>query len=232
MPALRLWNHETVPVGKIIGLGRNFKRHAEEMGSAVPPTAPVFFLKPSTSFLHDGGTVVIPSMVERLDHEVELGVVIARTARDVPLARWKDFVLGYGIVLDMTARDLQDKAKRAGDPWALAKGFDTFSPMSTIIDRSKVNDPQELELQLFVNGELKQHGHTKDMVFGVGETLCYLSSVMTLEKGDVIAMGTPEGVGPVKRGDVLEARIPGLVTLKVRIDEQKTRGGTRGTGRA
>jgi acylpyruvate hydrolase len=232
VPSLRLWNHETIPVGKIIGLGRNYRRHADEMGSAVPDKSPVFFLKPSTSFLPDGGTILVPEMVERVDHEIELGVVIARTGRDIPLARWKDFVLGYAIVLDMTARDLQDKAKRAGDPWALAKGFDTFTPMSTVIDRSKVNDPQDLELQLFVNGEVKQRGHTKDMVFPVGETVSYLSSVMTLERGDVIATGTPEGVGPVKRGDVLEARIPGLVTLKVRVDQQKTRGGSRGASRA
>jgi len=232
VPALRLWNHETLDVGKIIGLGRNYRRHAEEMGSAPPEKQPIFFLKPSTSVIADGGTVLVPTMVERLDHEVELGVVMARTGRDIPLARWKDFVLGYGIVLDMTARDIQDRAKKAGDPWALAKSFDTFTPISNIIDRSKVNDPQDLELQLFVNGELKQRGHTKDMLFPVGETISYLSSVMTLERGDVIATGTPEGVGPVKRGDVMEARIPGLVTLKVRVDEVKTRGGTRGAARA
>jgi 2-keto-4-pentenoate hydratase/2-oxohepta-3-ene-1,7-dioic acid hydratase in catechol pathway len=156
-----------------------------------------------------------------VDHEVELAVVIARHARDVPASRAKDFVLGYGVCLDMTARDLQDQAKKAGDPWSLSKGFDTFFPCSTIIDRARVQDPQNLELQLFVNGDLRQRGHTRDMTYSVADTIAYLSSVMTLERGDVIATGTPEGVGRVQRGDVVEARVPGLVTLKVRVDAAK-----------
>lgn len=222
MATLRLANAETLPVGKIVCLGRNYRRHAEEMGSA-PPTEPMFFFRPSTSVLPDGGTVLIPERVERLDHEVELAVVLGRNGKDIPLARWKDFVLGYGVCLDMTARDLQDQAKKGGDPWALSKGFDTFFPISTIVDKGKVHDPQDLELNLFVNGEIKQRGFTKDMVHGIGEVLVYLSSVMTLERGDVLATGTPEGVGPVKRGDVLEARIPGVAALKVKVDKETKR---------
>jgi len=216
-------NHETVPLGKIIGLGRNYQKHADEMGVKAPATEPIFFLKPSSSFVPDGGTVIFPERVERLEHEVELAVVIGRTAKHVPVERAKDFILGYGVLLDMTARDLQDKAKHAGEPWTLSKGFDTFCPISNIVDKGKVSDPQSLELQLFVNGEMKQRGHTKDMIFPVAWTIAHLSNIMTLERGDVIATGTPEGVGAVKRGDHLEARIPGLVTLKVKVDAPSKR---------
>lgn len=222
MAVLSLDSKEELPVGKIIGIGRNYAKHASEQGSSVP-TRPVFFLKPATTVLHDGGTVRLPEMSERVDHEIELAVVMGRTGKDIPEARWKDFVLGYGILLDMTARDLQDEAKKKGEPWALGKGFDTFTPISTILDKRRVADPQALELQLRVNGELKQHGHTKDMVFSVGQLVTFLSTIMTLERGDVIATGTPEGVGPVKRGDRLEARIPGLVTLAVNIDTKAKR---------
>lgn len=222
MAPLHLDNKTELPIGKIIGLGRNYAKHANEMGQTVP-TVPIFFLKPASSYLKDGGTVLLPEASARVDPEVELAVVIGKTAKDITEARWKDFVLGYGVCLDMTARDLQEEAKKRGDPWALSKGFDTFTPISTIIDKKRVADPQELELQLLVNGEMRQHGHTKDMVFPVSRTIAYLSTVMTLEPGDVIATGTPEGVKPVQRGDKLEARIPGIVSLSVRVADRKTK---------
>lgn len=209
-------------MGKIIGIGRNYVRHAQEQGGAVP-TAPIFFLKPSTSIVHEGGTVIIPEAVQRVDHEVELGVVIGKSGRDIKPEKWKDYVLGYCIVLDMTARDLQDAAKKNGEPWSMAKGFDTFCPVSRVVERTQVQDPQDLELQLRVNGELRQTGHTKDMVFTVPQIVSYLSSIMTLERGDLIATGTPEGVAGVKRGDKLEARLAGLITLTVNIDEKQKR---------
>ncbi len=210
-------------MGKIIGLARNYAKHAAEMGSSPTSGEPVFFLKPTTSVVGDGGTVWIPPGVERVEHEIELAVVIARNAKDVAEDRWKDFVLGYGVVLDMTARSLQDDAKKRGEPWALSKSFDSFCPISTIADKSRVQDPQALDLQLFVNGEMRQRGNTREMVLPIGKVITYLSSVMTLERGDVIATGTPEGVGPVKRGDKLEARIPGLVSLTVKVDQKQPR---------
>lgn len=219
---LRLASKEELPLGKIVCLGRNYVKHANEMGAEVPEV-PVFFLKPPSSYVPDGGTIILPEGIGRVEHEIELAVVLARNAREVPERRWKEFVLGYALFLDMTARDVQDAAKRKGDPWALSKSYDTFSPMSLVLDKSKVSDPQALELQLRVNGELRQHGHTKDMIFPVSRALSYLSSIMTLERGDVVATGTPEGVGPVKRGDKLEARIPGLVTLTVKVDERRPR---------
>lgn len=213
---------EEVPLGKIVGVGRNYAAHAAEMG-APPAEAPIVFLKPSTTFLPDGGTVRLPPQSQRVDHEVELAVVIGRTCRDGPAARWKDFVLGYGVLIDFTARDLQEEAKRRGNPWTMSKGFDTFTPISTIISKDRVGDAQDLELHLLVNGEMKQRGTTKDMIHPVSKLIEFISSVMTLEKGDVIATGTPEGVGPVHRGDQLEARVPGLVNLKVRVDEKSQR---------
>lgn len=222
MPNLRLSTKETVPVGKILCLARNYAAHASEMGGT-PPEHPVFFLKPDTTYVPDGGTVHVPEVVQLLHHEVELAVVVARTARSIPETRWKDFVLGYGVALDMTARDLQDEARRRGEPWTLSKSFDTFCPISTIVERGKIDDPQKLDLELWVNGELKQRGNTKDMIFGIPKLLAYLSDVMTLERGDVILTGTPEGVGLVKRGDKLEARVPGLVKLTVKVDERPKR---------
>lgn len=210
---------EEVPLGKIIGVGRNYATHAREMDSE-PPGQPVIFLKPPSSYLPDGGVVRIPSMTDRVDHEVELAVVIGRNAKDVPETRWKDCILGYGVLLDLTARDLQEAAKQRGEPWTLSKGFDTFTPISTIISKDRVQDVQDLELHLFVNGELKQKGTTKDMLFPVAKLIPFLSRVMTLERGDVIATGTPAGVAVIKRGDQLEARIPGLVNLKVRVDDR------------
>lgn len=213
---------EEVPLGKIVGVARNYVAHAREMQSA-PPESPLLFLKPASSYLPDGGTVRIPAMSERVDHEVELAVVLGRTARRVPASRWKDFVLGYGVLVDFTARDLQEDAKRKGYPWTISKGFDTFTPISVIVPRDRVNDPQALDLHLLVNGEMRQQGHTKDMIFPVPQLVEFITSAMTLERGDVIATGTPEGVGPVKRGDQVEARIPGLVNLKVRVDEEAKR---------
>lgn len=227
MPVLRLASKaggvEEIPLGKIIGIGRNYLAHAQEM-KAAPPTSPLFFLKPASSYLPDGGVVRLPSATNRVEHEVEMAVVVGRTIKDLPISRWKDAVLGYGVLIDLTARDLQEEAKKRGDPWALSKSFDTFTPISTIIGRDRVGDPQDLDLELLVNGEQKQKGNTKDMIFPVSQILEYLSRVMTLERGDVIATGTPERTGPVRRGDQLEARLHGLVSLKVRVDARVEKG--------
>lgn len=203
-------------VGKIIGIGQNYARHAAEMKST-PPREPMLFLKPSTAIVRGGDDVVIPETSSDVHHEVELVVVIGRTARNVSEEDALSHVAGYAVGLDMTARDLQAKAKAAGHPWAVAKGFDTFAPVGTVVPASEVPDPQQLHLELRVNGEPRQSGSTSDMIFPVRTLVAYCSRIFTLEPGDLVYTGTPEGVGPVRRGDVLEARIDDWPPLRVGV---------------
>lgn len=205
-----------VKVGKIICLLRNYRAHAAEMKSE-PPKEPYFFIKPSTSIVHDGGAVIIPPQSKNVHHEVELAVVIDKTATKVPKARAMEHVSAYAVLLDMTARDIQDEAKKAGRPWSVAKGFDTFAPVSEAVPGGRVPNPHNLEIWLKVGGELRQKGSTSQMIYDIPTVIEYVSHIMTLEPGDIIATGTPEGVGPVKAGDVVEAGIDGVGTLKVKV---------------
>ncbi|CAL4919939.1 unnamed protein product [Urochloa decumbens] len=201
---------------KIIGVGRNYVAHAKELGNPVPKE-PVLFLKPTSSFLHAGAStapIEIPQPLESLHHEVELAVVISRRGRDVPEASAMDFVGGYALALDMTARDLQSAAKSAGLPWTLAKGQDTFTPISAVIPKSAVTNPDDLELWLKVDDELRQKGSTNDMLFKIPFLISYISSIMTLMEGDVILTGTPEGVGPVRAGQKIKAGITDLIDVE------------------
>ncbi|XP_038972226.1 probable acylpyruvase FAHD1, mitochondrial isoform X1 [Phoenix dactylifera] len=205
---------------KIVGVGRNYAAHAKELGNAVPK-APVLFLKPTSSYLQNGGTIEIPHPLESLDHEVELAVVIGKKARDVAEATAMDYVGGYALALDMTAREIQSSAKSAGLPWTVAKGQDTFTPISAVLPKSTVMDPDNLELWLKVDDELRQKGSTKDMIFKIPFLISHLSSIMTLMEGDVILTGTPQGVGPVRAGQKITAGITGLID--VHFDVQRRR---------
>lgn len=210
---------ERIAVGKILCLGKNYEKHAREMGGTVPPD-PVVFLKPSTALLNDGGEVLIPAISNELHHEVELVVVISDTCRDIGEADALQHVLGYAVGLDMTLRDVQTKAKNRGEPWAIAKGFDTSAPVSTVVSPMFVPDPDNLTLSLRVNGEFRQHGTTADMVLKIPRIISFLSSIYTLERGDCIFTGTPEGVGPAAPGDSLHAIIEGIVELKVKVGKR------------
>ncbi|KAK1291932.1 hypothetical protein QJS10_CPB17g01244 [Acorus calamus] len=205
---------------KIVAVGRNYAAHAKELGNAVPKE-PVLFMKPTSSYLQNGGTIEVPHPLESLDHEVELAVVIGRKARDVAEATAWDYVGGYALALDMTAREIQSSAKSAGLPWTVAKGQDTFTPISEILPKSKVTDPDNLELWLKVDDEFRQKGSTKDMIFKIPYLVSHISSIMTLLEGDVILTGTPQGVGPVRVGQKITAGITGLVD--VYFDVQKRR---------
>ncbi|KAK1315915.1 hypothetical protein QJS10_CPA05g00358 [Acorus calamus] len=205
---------------KIVAVGRNYAAHAKELGNAVPKE-PVLFMKPTSSYLQNGGTIEVPHPLESLDHEVELAVVIGRKARDVAEATAWDYVGGYALALDMTAREIQSSAKSAGLPWTVAKGQDTFTPISEILPKSKVTDPDNLELWLKVDDEFRQKGSTKDMIFKIPYLVSHISSIMTLLEGDAILTGTPQGVGPVRVGQKITAGITGLVD--VYFDVQKRR---------
>ncbi|XP_058212500.1 probable acylpyruvase FAHD1, mitochondrial isoform X2 [Rhododendron vialii] len=205
---------------KIVAVGRNYAAHAKELGNAVPKE-PVLFLKPTSSYLENGGMIEIPEPLESLDHEVELAVVISKKARDVPEATAMDYVGGYALGLDMTAREIQASAKSAGLPWTKAKGQDTFTPISFVLPKSVVLDPHNLELWLKVDGEIRQKGSTEDMIFKIPYLISHISSIMTLLEGDVILTGTPQGCGPVKAGQKITAGITGLLDVHFDVGHRK-----------
>jgi 2-keto-4-pentenoate hydratase/2-oxohepta-3-ene-1,7-dioic acid hydratase in catechol pathway len=197
--------------GKLVCIGQNYRAHAKEMDSH-PPEEPMIFLKPSSALLEDGGTIMAGD-VGRVDHEIELALIIGHVARRVPVERALDHVSHLAVFNDVTARDVQTAARKAGNPWTLAKGMDTFAPMSRPVPLSVVEDVHQLELVLRVNGEVRQRGNTADMLFGPEQLISYISQYMTLEAGDIIATGTPEGVSALQDGDRVEASIPGVGSI-------------------
>ena len=207
----------SLSVGKILCLGRNYPEHAREM-EAEAPTIPVVFLKPSTALLEPGGKIVIPSFCRQPHHEVEMVVVVGKSGKDIRPDDAMDHVEGYALGLDMTLRDVQMEAKKKGLPWSVAKGFDTSAPLSEAVPRNAVRNPHALDISLRVNGALRQNSNTRNMIFGIPEIIAYLSSIFTLEAGDLLFTGTPEGVGPVHHGDTLEASLESVGTLTVRVE--------------
>ena len=213
---LTLPDGTAVRPGKLLCIGRNYAAHVREMGDVADlPAEPVVFLKPSTALVGTGGTVVLPRQSQDVHHEVELVAVIGRGGRHIAEADALGHVAAYALGLDLTARDLQARAKAEKGPWSVAKGFDTFAPLGPLTPADKVADPQALTLVLRVNGEVRQQGTTDHMIFPVARLVSYLSSVFTLEPGDLLYTGTPEGVGPVRAGDRLEATGTGLAPLVV-----------------
>uniref|UniRef100_A0A131XZ34 Oxaloacetate tautomerase FAHD1, mitochondrial n=1 Tax=Ixodes ricinus TaxID=34613 RepID=A0A131XZ34_IXORI len=204
---------------KIICVGRNYRDHAIELGNEVPEK-PLLFMKPPTAYVTEGNPIKIPRGCQELHHEVELGVVVGRRARDLNPDTALDVVGGYALALDMTARDVQRESQRRGLPWETAKGFDTACPVSAFMPREAVADPQALTLWCSVNGIERQRGSTSDMLFGVAAVLSHASGLFTLEPGDLVLTGTPKGVGPVQEGDVIEAGIEGLITMSFRVERQ------------
>jgi len=207
-------------VGKIVCLLRSYAAHAEEMGSEILEE-PEFFLKPPTTIIRDGEDIVIPRESKEVHHEVELAVIIGKEGRFIPKEHAMEHVLGYAILIDVTARDIQARAKKLGRPWTIAKGYDTFAPMSKIIPKGEIAEPHALDIWLKVNGQTRQSSNTKMLLFPIGSIIEAISNVMTLEPGDIIATGTPEGVSQIRPGDKVEAGITGLGTLNVGVREQE-----------
>uniref|UniRef100_A0AAV1TCG2 Fumarylacetoacetase-like C-terminal domain-containing protein n=1 Tax=Peronospora matthiolae TaxID=2874970 RepID=A0AAV1TCG2_9STRA len=199
---------------KIVAIGKNYEAHAREMGATTTLSHPVLFLKPTTSYVRNGNNVLLPPGIGDVHHEVELGVVIGKGGKDIAESDSMDHVAGYALAIDMTARDLQAKAKEAGLPWTHAKGFDTFTPISDFISKSAVPSPHNLNMWLKVDDELRQNGNTADMLHDIPFLIAYVSRIMTLEEGDLLITGTPEGVGPVPPGSVLTAGITGIVDVR------------------
>ena len=205
-------------VGKIICLLRSYAAHAEEMGSETLDK-PDFFLKPPTTIIRNGEDIIIPEESNIVHHEVELAVIIGKEGHFIEKENAMKHVLGYSILIDVTARDIQAQAKKLGRPWTIAKGFDTFAPMSSIVAKADIDDPYDLNIWLKVNGEIRQKSNTGLLLFKISEIIASISRVMTLEPGDIIATGTPEGVSQIVAGDKIEAGIDGLGTLNVGVRE-------------
>ncbi len=206
-----------LPRSKVVGIGRNYAAHAAELGHDLP-TEPLMFLKPNTSVVGPGDPVFYPRQSNEVHYEGELAVVIGRICRDVPVERATDVIHGYTIANDVTARDLQ----RSDGQFTRAKGFDSFCPLGPWIETDL--DPQTfadgVSIQTHLNGDLKQDGNTRDLIFDIPTLIAHVSSVMTLLPGDVILTGTPEGVGPMEVGDEVEISIAGLGTLTNKVAQR------------
>lgn len=192
---------------KIIAVGLNYRDHASELGMAVPET-PILFLKPPTTVIGPDDDIRFPAMSRQVDYEGELGIVIKDRVSRIAPAGVRQHILGYTCANDVTARDLQ---KQDGQ-WTRAKGFDTFCPVGPWIETDL--DPNDLQIETYLNGELRQSSRTSQFVFGVDHLVSFISQVMTLEPGDLIITGTPAGIGPMQAGDEVEVRIEGIGSLK------------------
>jgi 2-keto-4-pentenoate hydratase/2-oxohepta-3-ene-1,7-dioic acid hydratase in catechol pathway len=193
--------------GKIVALGLNYREHIREMGHQVPDE-PVLFMKPPSALLGPGGAILLPGRSARVDHEAELALVVGRRCRNLKPADAAGALLGVTCINDVTARDLQQKDGQ----WTRAKGFDTFAPLGPWIETDEPEAHRRVEC--LVNGEVRQSGNTADLLFSPADILAFVSGIMTLEPGDVIATGTPPGVGPLAPGDRVAVRIEGIGELE------------------
>jgi 2-keto-4-pentenoate hydratase/2-oxohepta-3-ene-1,7-dioic acid hydratase in catechol pathway len=197
-----------IPRSKVVCIGKNYHDHAAEMGGEAP-AEPLMFLKPNTSVIGPGDVIVRPtSLSSHTDYEGELAVVIGRIAKNVPAEKASDYIFGYTVANDVTARDLQ----RSDGQWSRAKGFDTFCPVGPVIETDL--DLETAAITTRVNGEVRQQGPVSDMIHGVGALVAYASAVFTLLPGDLILTGTPAGVGPFVAGDTVEVEVSGIGVLR------------------
>jgi len=197
--------------GKIVCVGRNYAAHARELGNAVPET-PLLFLKPASAWIADGEAIVLPPESAQVEHEAEIAVVLGRRLVHGDETAARAAIGGITCANDVTARDLQ----RTDGQWTRAKGFDTFCPAGPRVlpVDGATFDFAGLEVIGRVNGTVRQHGHTRDLAFNIPFLVAYISRIMTLEPGDLVLTGTPEGVGPLRDGDVVEVEVPGVGTLR------------------
>jgi 2-keto-4-pentenoate hydratase/2-oxohepta-3-ene-1,7-dioic acid hydratase in catechol pathway len=208
MPALK---HRP---GKIVCVGRNYREHAKELGNEVPKE-PLLFLKPPSSVVWEGGAIVLPAASTRVEHEGEIGVVVGKTMTRVSETDAARGIRAIVAVNDVTARDLQ----KTDGQWTRAKGFDTFCPLGE--ESSKLPDLDNLTVVTRVNGVERQRGKSSEMVFSIPSLLAYISRIMTLEPGDLVATGTPSGVGPLVSGDIVEIEIEGVSRVTNPVQESR-----------
>jgi len=216
MVTAKLESGKEFGIGKILCIGRNYAEHIKELGNETPES-PVLFIKPPTSVIGEGDSIVIPSYSNDCHHEAELALLIGKRGRNIPAESAMEYVIGYGVAIDLTLRDVQGELKKRGLPWEIAKGFDTACPLSTFTEAAQVPDPQNLQIRLTVNGIERQNGNTSLMIHTIPAIVRCMSAIFTLEPGDVILTGTPPGVSRIVSGDRLVAEIPGVAMLKVSV---------------
>lgn len=208
---------EKINVPKIFCLGSNYLDHIKEMG-AKTPEEPVIFMKPSTAIIYENQKIILPKISNDVHHEVEILFLIEKEGKDIEEKDTKSYINSVGIGLDITLRDLQNKAKANGKPWLVSKGFDTSAPVSEFININKIEDINNLNFSLYVNDELKQIGNSSNMVFKFDKIISYISSIFTLQRGDIIFTGTPKGVGKINSGDKIRAVLENLIELNVSVE--------------
>lgn len=200
---------------KIIAVGRNYSEHIKEMQSQ-RTEEPVLFFKPNSALCDITAPVALLQNHGEIHHEIELAVCFSRKGADIPENEALNYIAGYGLALDLTLREIQTKAKKAGLPWAVAKGFNNACPVSEFVAKHSVNDVNHLELLLKINGAVRQQGNTSQMLFKLPELIAYVSKFFTLEEGDLLLTGTPSGVGPLLVGDEIEASIEQVASIKTK----------------
>ena len=204
------------PVRRVYCVGRNYAEHAREMGHDPDREPPFFFQKNPDNLSHDG-TFPYPPLSRDVQHEIELVVALAKGGADIPVERALDCVYGYAVGIDMTRRDLQAAAKKMGRPWDTGKAFEHSAPTSPIKPAGRIGHPERGRVWLDVNGETRQEGDLNQQIWQVPEVIAYLSTLFTLASGDLIMTGTPAGVGPVARGDVLKGGVEGVGEIEVKV---------------
>jgi fumarylpyruvate hydrolase len=205
------------PVRRIFCVGRNYAEHAREMGGDPSREPPFFFCKPADAILTNGADMPYPPGTADLHHEMELTVVLAKGGVNIAESEALAHVFGYAASLDMTRRDLQGEAKKMGRPWDMAKGFDASAPIGEIMPAAQFGHPASGLIELRVNGAVRQSSDIAKMIWNIPETIAYISRLVTLQPGDLIMTGTPEGVGACERGDVLEGSVAGIGMVRTRI---------------
>lgn len=204
------------PVRRVYCIGRNYAAHAVEMGHD-PDREPPFFFQKNPNNLDTSGEFPYPANTSDVHHEIEMAVALKSGGINIPIDEALNHVFGYGVSLDMTRRDLQGQAKKMGRPWEIGKAFERSAPIGPIFPVSEVGHPSQGKVEFSVNGEIRQEGDLNQMIWKVPEMISYLSDYFELAAGDVILSGTPAGVGPVEKGDNLEASVEGVDVLKVKV---------------
>jgi fumarylpyruvate hydrolase len=205
------------PARRIYCIGQNYAEHAREMGYNPDREPPCFFMKPADSLLPTGEDFPYPAATNDVHHEIELVVALGKEGKDIEEGDALDYIYGYAVGLDMTRRDLQGEAKKASFPWETGKAFDNCAPIAPIVPASKIGHPTDGRIWLEVNGEARQEGDINQLIWDIPETISFLSKQYTLMPGDLIFTGTPAGVGPINKGDVIVGGIEGVGTIKTPV---------------
>lgn len=209
-------SNQAYTIGKIVCVGRNYVEHARELGNEIPEK-PVIFLKPASAVIYSGDKIVHPNFSSDMHHETELVLFIGKTVKDADKKEAEDAITAYGVGLDMTLRDIQSELKKKGHPWTIAKGFDTSAVLSEFISKKDYKLTLNEDIILRVNGTERQHAKLNKMIFTPVQIVEYISSLMTLEQGDLVFTGTPAGVNKAIKGDKLHAEITGIAKLECEV---------------